>query len=36
MVIVEPTVLDGQNIVDNEGQKKDFGVLSSMMFTGGE
>ncbi|MEK7555668.1 MAG: septum formation initiator family protein [Patescibacteria group bacterium] len=36
MVIVEPTVLDGQNIVDNEGQKKGFWRSLFYVFTGGE
>ena len=36
MVIVEPTVLDGQNIVDNEGQKKGFWRSLIGIFTGGE
>ncbi len=36
MVIVEPTVLDGQNIAANEGQKKGFWRSLFYVFTGGE
>lgn len=36
MVIVEPTVDDGQNIAANEGQKKGFWRSLFHVFTGGE